>query len=205
MMGGYVIGTSDILPMAFAILEFLSFPAMSCHWGWTLKSGERKNEHNFSPSVRLEATSPLSAFHLSHQLFLVLWLLFSCPRMSCQWGSRLKTALPRSYHPPACLPLHRSVVACVVAFVLTTGSPLHSRFVVGVDGEVVFNVGRGSSHINCVHSLSDLSRATEREKEGCSCPDPLSFFMLWCVTQTQASAASHSLQYRIGPRGTLLF
>jgi hypothetical protein len=77
--GGYVIGTLDILPMAFAIFELLPFPRMLCHWGWSFMSSERDNEHNFSPSAKLEATSPLSAFHLSHQLFLVLLLLFSFP------------------------------------------------------------------------------------------------------------------------------
>jgi hypothetical protein len=77
--GWYVIGTLDILPMAFAILELLSFPRMLCHRVWSSRSSERENEYYFSPSVRLEATSPLSAFHLSHQLFLVLWLLFSFP------------------------------------------------------------------------------------------------------------------------------
>jgi hypothetical protein len=51
-----------ILPMSFAILELLSFPRMSCLWGWTLKLGDVKNERNFSPSISLEATSPLSAF-----------------------------------------------------------------------------------------------------------------------------------------------
>jgi hypothetical protein len=76
--GWYLIGNVHILPMAFAVLELLSFPRMLCHGGGH-QGPVRENERNFSPSARLEATSHLSAFHLSNQLFLVLRLLFSFP------------------------------------------------------------------------------------------------------------------------------